>query len=77
MRWVSYLVNEGEASVESLRNGFDDRSVSILAVMALWKGGPHVSQSVRCRIIVAKDVERLIEFRHETLGFVKQATAID
>ena len=62
---------KGKLPTNHLRNGFDDRIVFVLAVMALWKGGPHVSQSVRCRIIVAKDVECLIGFRHERLGFVK------
>ena len=51
--------------------------VSVLIVMALGKRGSHVSQSVRCRIIVTKDVECLIGFRHEKLGFVKQAAVID
>ena len=51
--------------------------VSVLTVMALWKRGSRVSQSVRCRIIMKKDVECLIGFRHEKLGFVKQAATID
>ena len=54
-----------------------DRRVFVLTVMALWKRGSHVSHSIRCRIIVTKDVECLIVFRHEKLGFVKQATTID
>ena len=51
--------------------------VSVLTVMTLWESGAHVSQTVHCRIIVPKDVECLIGFRHEKLGFVKQAATID
>ena len=45
--------------------------------MALWKRGSHVSQNVHCKIIVLKDVECLIGFGHEKLGFVEQAMTID
>ena len=66
-----------EASDKTLRDEFEDRRVSVLAIMALWKKGSHVSQSVCCRIIVMKDVACLIGLRHEKLGFVKQAATID
>ena len=69
--------NERRASDEPLWNEFDDRSVSVLVVMALWKGGPHVSQSIHCRVIVVKDVQCIIGFSHERLCFVIQATTVD
>ena len=52
--------------------------------MTLWERGSHVSQrgshvseSVCCIIVVSKDVECLIGFRHEKLGFVKQVATIN
>ena len=45
--------------------------------MALWKGGPHVSQSVHCRVIVVKDVKCIIGFSHERLFFVIHAVTIE
>ena len=51
--------------------------VFVLTVMTLWESGAHISQTVRCIIIVPKDVEYLIGFRHEKLSFFKQAVAFD
>ena len=68
---------QGKLSTKHLRDEFEDKRVFVLAIMALWKRGSHVSESLRCRIIVTKDVECLIGFRHEKLGFVKQAATID
>ena len=48
-----------------------------MTVVTLWESGSHVSQNVRCRIIVSKDVECLVGFRHEKPGFVKQTATID
>ena len=45
--------------------------------MTLWESGSHVSQHVHCRFIVPKDVECLVGFRHEKLGFFKQAATVD
>ena len=50
---------------------------SILTVMTLWESGAHISQTVRCFVIVPKDVVSLIRFRHEKLSFFKQAAAFD
>ena len=45
--------------------------------MSLKEGGPHIGQSDYCGIIVPKDVECLIGFRHKKLSFFKQASAFD
>ena len=48
-----------------------------MSVVTLWERGPHIGHKFRCGVIVLKDVECLIGFRHKKLGFIKQVAAID
>ena len=68
---------ERELPTPHLRNEFEDRMVSVLTVMTLWERGAHIIQTVCCIIIVPKDVESLIGFRHEKLSFFKQRVTFD
>ena len=62
---------ERELPIPHLRNVFEDGMVSILAVMASWERGSHISQTICSCVVVPKDMESLIVAGHEKLGFSK------
>ena len=56
---------------------FKDGKVPIMLIKSLLEGGPHIGQNVRCKVIIPKNVKRLIGFEHKRLYFIVQAATID